>query len=82
MRRYVNLGSRELQEVRCNLCGKEMKLEQGYLKEGCFAGEQVFGYFSKKDGFRHSFDLCENCYDKFVETFAIPVDISEETELM
>ena len=35
------------------------------------------GYFSEKDGERHSFDLCESCYDDLLRTFRIPAEIEE-----
>ncbi len=82
MRRYLNQNNLELEKVWCNKCGKELLLEQGYLKEGCFSARHVFGYFSHKDGIRHSFDLCEECYDRMTAEFVIPVEQSEETELM
>lgn len=75
-------GKGNLKRVRCNRCGKELKVEQGYLKEGCFHADTVFGYFSRKDGIRHRFDLCENCYDEWTAQFAVPVEINEETELL
>lgn len=82
MRRYLNKEGGDLQEVCCNMCGKQMQLESGYLKEDCFTAEHVFGYFSEKDGMKHRFDLCESCYDKLVAGFAIPAEVSEETELV
>lgn len=82
MRKYLNQNSRELQEIKCNMCGRTMQIENGYLKEDCFTAEHVFGYFSAKDGTRHRFDLCESCYDKMVAGFAIPAEVSEETELV
>ena len=39
-----------LSKVVCNGCGRELKVENGILKEGCFEGKQVFGYFSSMDG--------------------------------
>ena len=53
----------------------------GVVKEGIFSAEVSFGYFSKKDGIRHQFDLCEECYDRMTREFLIPVTIQEETEL-
>lgn len=82
MRRFEDETSGQLAQVICNQCGKELKLEDGYLKEGCFTAEVVFGYFSKKDGTRHRFDLCEECYDKMVGQFRIPVEESEALELL
>ena len=55
------------------------KEENGKLQQvicnGC-------GYFSRKDGLRHRFDLCEDCYDKWIHTFAVPVEEMPETELL
>lgn len=65
----------------CNRCRKELKSNGKYLTEGCFHVDYTFGYFSKKDGVRHRFDLCEECYDQIVGAFAIPVEEDEETEL-
>jgi len=82
MRKYQTGQDRKLAQVVCNKCGRELKVEDGYLKEGCFSAEAVFGYFSKKDGVRHSFDLCEECYDAFVAGFCLPVEAEEKSELL
>lgn len=81
MQKY-NETNRELTAVICNKCGKELKVEDGYVKEGCFTANSVFGYFSRKDGIRHRFDLCEDCYDEWISAFAAPVEESEENELV
>ena len=44
--------------------------------------EKVWGYFSKKDGEHHSFDLCEACYDRMRKEFVLKEEIWEETELI
>ena len=82
MRKYTKIEENQLLEVRCNQCGKALKVENGMLKEGCFHGENVFGYFSTKDGSRHSFDLCEACYDAFVSKFKLLVEESEANEYL
>lgn len=82
MRRYEEEQGGKLAQVICNQCKKDLKLENGYLKEGCFTTDFVFGYFSKKDGTRHRFDLCEECYDKLVAGFSVPVEESEARELL
>ena len=74
-------GRRELSAVVCNGCGRELKVENGILKEGCFEGKQVFGYFSSMDGLEHRFDLCEECYQKMIARFSVPVTEREVTEL-
>lgn len=71
-----------LTAVICNGCGRKLKVEGGVLREGCFEGKQSFGYFSSRDGESHSFDLCEDCYDRLVRQFCIPVEKEESTELL
>lgn len=82
MRRYEKNQSQELVQVICNKCGKELKVKDGILKEGAFQADYLFGYFSKKDGTRHHFDLCEDCYDRLVGGFAVPVEADSENELL
>ena len=82
MRRYEGENNVILMRVVCNQCKKELKVENGDLKEGCFSADVNFGYFSQKDGTKHHFDLCEECYDKLVGQFPIPVEEYQSTELM
>lgn len=82
MRKFLNSDTKELEKVICNQCKKELKVKNGILMEGGFHGEITFGYFSNKDGKKHSFDLCEECYDKMIEGFAIPVEEEEITEMI
>ena len=82
MRRYEKKTETELVEAVCNKCGRTLKVENGVLKEGCFSAEVVFGYFSRKDGIIHNFDLCEDCYDEMVAQFAVPIESSPNTELL
>lgn len=82
MRESENGLETKLRNVVCNQCGRALKVEGGILKEGCFSADYLFGYFSKKDGVRNRFDLCEDCYEKIVSQFKIPVEESEETELL
>ena len=80
MRQYYG-QTKELKQVICNCCGRELRVEQGILKEGACHLETGWGYFYGKDMERHSFDLCEACYDKIVSGFALPVEKEEEMEL-
>lgn len=80
MRKYNQ--ENELSIVICNKCKKNLKVENGILKEGCFHTEYHFDYFSLKDGQKHDFDLCEACYDKLLESFLIPAEISDESVLL
>lgn len=82
MRKYKNQEKIQLQELYCNCCGKKIHLEEGNLREGVYCGQVQWGYFSKKDGEVHSFDLCEDCYDKWITGFQIPVEKKMENELL
>lgn len=82
MRKYLDENNNELLCVVCNKCGKELLVENGILKEGCFETKTAFGYFSRKDGQVHSFDLCEDCYDRMVADFKVPVEEREVRELL
>ena len=82
MRIYLDDNKKELAAVICNKCKRELAVENGILKEGCFYGNSRFGYFSNKDGMKYLFDLCEECYDKMTAGFAIPVEEEEAKELL
>lgn len=83
MREYENkdYDTKKTGKIFCNQCGRAIRVENGVIKEGIFSAEVSFGYFSQKDGVRHQFDLCEECYDRMVRGFRIPVTRQEETEL-
>jgi len=68
--------------VICNKCKKAIKIEGDIVKEGLFEAEYRFGYFSRKDGEIHKFDLCEDCYDQITADFLIPPEITEVTEVL
>ncbi|MCD2493719.1 hypothetical protein LQE92_14005 [Lacrimispora sp. NSJ-141] len=71
------------QEFRiCNQCGKTVKTDGTPPYGEGLSVAKTWGYFSGKDGERHHFFLCEDCYDKLVKGFSVPVDIEEETELL
>lgn len=82
MRVYSENNKDELVSITCNACGRELIVENGIVKEGICSCREKFGYFSKKDGQIHCFDLCESCYDKLIKGFQIPVEIEESNELV
>ncbi|MBO5093466.1 MAG: hypothetical protein J6C33_03795 [Lachnospiraceae bacterium] len=82
MRKFSEQGGGELREAYCNCCGRKLNVRNGILEEGCVGIETPFGYFSRRDGQVHRFDLCEDCYDKWTAAFRIPVEIEEKTELL
>lgn len=82
MRTYTEQKEKELTGAVCNCCGKNLLVENGFLKEECIHVVHDFGFFGKKDGMTHTFDLCEECYEKITARFAIPVEIHEREELV
>ena len=84
MREYKEKEQQELQLAKafCNQCQKELLVEDGILKEGCFSVDYEFDYFSNKDGYIYSFDLCEKCFDAWVKGFQSPVRITETKEFL
>lgn len=80
MRKYSETNL--LLAASCNCCKKKLEVQNGIITEGVFNVEYAFGYFSTKDEEIHKFDLCEACYDKWIRTFEIPVEIADNTELL
>ena len=80
MRQYQLKETKEIKKIICNQCGKEILVVDGYPREGVFSVDQEWGYFSEKDGERHSFDLCEECYDRLLASFKLPADIENKAE--
>ena len=77
MRQYQLKETKEVKKIICNKCGREIPVVNGRAEEGVFCADWTWGYFSNKDGERHSFDLCEECYDQLLSSFKIPADIKE-----
>ena len=78
MKIYRDTEKKQLEQVICNCCGKSLKLKEQVVLEGFCPVRVSWGYFSEKDGERHSFTLCEACYDRIIRSFAIPVKVEEE----
>ena len=77
MRQYQMKETKELKKIICYKCGREIPAVDGCPREGVFSVDWTWGYFSEKDGERHSFDLCESCYDELLASFQIPPRIEE-----
>lgn len=82
MRIYEAQKQDKIFTVICNKCKKAVKAENNIIKEGVYEAEYSFGYFSRKDGETHSFDLCEDCYDQITADFLIPPEINESCEII
>lgn len=82
MKRAENVNKSGDSSVCCNLCKKKLKVENGILKEDAFQATKEWGYFSEKDMEVHQFILCEECYDKIIKEFQIPVAIKDKSEAL
>lgn len=70
-------------KIVCNVCGQLLQEEtQQIAEKDWLTVEKSWGYFSDKDREKHRFCVCEDCYDKWVKSFSVPVEVSEETELL
>lgn len=69
-------------KICCNFCGRELRSEQGILREDALFVKKDWGYFSKKDLELHEFVLCEDCYERLISKFKIPVKIWDKQEIM
>ena len=71
--------------MQCSCCGKEFTVnetEKTILEKEFLHVRKQWGYFSNKDGIIHEFDVCEECYDRWLENFVIPPENRKATELM
>ncbi len=77
MRQYEKKERKEISKIICNKCGKEIVVKNDRPEEEAFSVDYRWGYFSGKDGEKHSFDLCEACYDELLASFLIPAEIED-----
>ena len=69
MRQYELKEQKEISKMICNQCGKEIPVSGGHAMEGVFRVDYEWGYFSEKDGERHSLICVKrvmiSCFDLF-----------------
>lgn len=82
MKRIDNIKKSGEIPICCNSCGKQLKFENGILKEDAFEATKEWGYFSERDMEVHHFNLCEECYDKLISQFQIPVEVRKKLEVL
>jgi len=82
MKRAENMNNNEEVRLYCNACGKVLKMENGILMEDAFEATKEWGYFSQRDMEVHHFNLCEDCYNKMIAQFCIPVEIENKMEVL
>lgn len=79
MRFYQDEEKKTLTGVSCNCCGRALEMTGNHVSEGVLHVCKDWGYFSSRDLTRHEFDVCEECYDKMIRQFLVPVT---ETEIL
>ncbi|HHU73585.1 MAG TPA: hypothetical protein GXZ28_03030 [Clostridiales bacterium] len=82
MKRAGKVNKSGASKLCCNSCGKSLRVENGILMEDAFEATKEWGYFSGRDMEVHRFNLCEECYDKMVSQFLIPVEVRRKTEVL
>lgn len=82
MNRADGENNTKVEPLYCNCCGKLLKVENGILMEDSFEATKEWGYFSERDMEVHHFNLCEECYNKVISQFQIPVEIRKKIEVL
>ena len=82
MRQYKMQEKKEVDKIVCNKCGKEILVENGVAEADMLSVQKRWGYFSNKDNDVHEFDLCEECYIEFLNSFIIEAEKTEGTEFL
>ncbi|MBE5962391.1 MAG: hypothetical protein E7256_13595 [Lachnospiraceae bacterium] len=78
----LNKGRKKKKPLICNMCGRRLHVEKGLLLEDACEVTKEWGYFSTRDLEIHHFTLCEECYNKFISSFKVPVDVIPKNEAM
>ena len=69
-----------MSEIRCNMCGRKIIFGEKHDKEDYLLIQKEWGYFSRKDGNRYTFRMCEECFVRFVEDCYVSPEIDDVTE--
>ncbi len=67
----------------CNQCGREIRMdgvdstsyEYHLAQAEVLQVKHQWGYGSKYDTECHAFDLCDECYEKLIRGFRIPISV-------
>lgn len=68
--------------VICNKCGRSLPVNNDIIMADFIEINKKWGYFSGKDGKSYRFILCEECSDKLMKEFVVPVQIEDTRELL
>lgn len=71
-----------MNKIRCNQCGRMIKVENDIAREDYLHVRKQWGYFSEKDGRTQEFNICETCFSLMERDFAIAPLEYETEEIM
>ena len=80
----VTIEEIKIDDVICNCCGKvvpkttyvDFNTKEPFIIINDYLEiSQTWGYHSDYDDERHEFDICPECYKKWINSFKIPVKI-------
>ena len=66
----------------CNMCGKNIPVENNIPREDFIEINKAWGYFSRKDGKTWKFVVCEECADRLAGQMKIPHEVCDTIELV
>lgn len=76
------IGGLDMEDKICNMCGRVLEKTDCVIKEDYLESNKECGYFSKKDGKKYSWCLCEECSDKLMDSFKIPPKVNDIEEFL
>jgi len=68
----------KIYSVVCNCCGKKIEFPDGYDNTEITDITISFGYGSRFDLTTWEMDVCDDCIEKWVKTFKLPIEIHED----
>ena len=76
MRQYEEMTKtvKKVKAIQCNACGKRISMHAGVPAESVVTIRHRYGYPSKRDGDVCRIDICESCFEAWVDMMTIPAD--------
>lgn len=63
-----------IDKVICNQCGGEIGRDMYGIQDDYLHIEKTWGYNSDKDGSSYNIDICQKCFDRFLEELKISAE--------
>ncbi len=78
----IQVSAKQVVNVVCNACGNPIPQTSGGKVHEHLSIDKNWGYLSPYDGENHSFEICPDCYKKFIESFIVPVTVNTANVLI